>query len=122
MDGTLAQAMELSGALGAGFVDYPSGLLLAATGDMDKADHHVVAAGTTDVVRAVLDEAAFASPRGGGLDDVIVTANGRYHLVRLVDAPAGGQVLLYLWLEGGEGNLAMARRRLRSLARDVVLV
>lgn len=49
------------------------------------------------------------------LDDIMITADRSYHLVRQVPAPAvSGTVLLYLCLDRSTANLAVARRELAA--------
>jgi DNA-binding Lrp family transcriptional regulator len=91
------------------------------------------------------EQSAFAAlgPRGGGHDagegsgeaggdgggtpgeapveDVIVTTRTCYHLLRFVDTAFDSGVFFYLWLDRREGNLALARLRLRDLSQRLAL-
>jgi hypothetical protein len=54
------------------------------------------------------------------LEDLIITTAGAYHLLCPVRTDFDSRLVLYLWLDRVDGNLALARRRLRTLADDLV--
>ncbi|MFE2377645.1 hypothetical protein [Streptomyces sp. NPDC059398] len=61
-------------------------------------------------------------PREGlPVEDVIVTNRTGYHILRFVETTFDSSVFLHLWLDRDEGNLALARLRLRDLAGRLVL-
>lgn len=53
----------------------------------------------------------------GELEDVMITAEGTYHLLRLVRAPSR-TVLVHLSVDRAQGNLALARRALGDVRVD----
>lgn len=53
-------------------------------------------------------------------EDVIVSASDSYHLLHFVRTDIDSSVFLYLWLRRDDGNLALARLRLRDLADRLV--
>jgi hypothetical protein len=113
--------MAIPGALGASLVDYTSGFPVASTGAAPNADHDAAAAGTADVVQAANSRALFVSAVPHDLlEDLIITTAGGYHLLRLVQTDFDSRLVLYLWLDRGLGNLAMARRRMQTLAAELV--
>jgi hypothetical protein len=118
---TLDKILEIPGALGVSLVDYTSGLVIAASG-WSSGDPDVAAAGATDLVRAAMDNVAFAgSEAGDSVEDIVVAAWARYHVLRFVETTFDSRLFLYLWLDRGFANVAIARHRLRALAEDLVL-
>jgi hypothetical protein len=114
--------MAIPGALGASIVDYTTGFPVAATGAAPNDDHEAAAAGTADVVVAANSRALFASAMPHDLlEDLIITTAGGYHLLRLVQTDFDSRLVLYVWLDRANGNLAVARRRMESLANDLVV-
>ncbi|GAA3115264.1 hypothetical protein GCM10020254_72330 [Streptomyces goshikiensis] len=60
-------------------------------------------------------------PAGPPLEDLIVTTRTGYHVLRFVETSFDSSVFLHLWLDRADGNLALARHRLRALAEGLVL-
>ncbi|MEU8569858.1 hypothetical protein AB0C51_16140 [Streptomyces pathocidini] len=124
IDEVLAEAMGIPGVLGASLVDASSGLALGTAGQGPQGDHEAAAADTTEVVLAVTRNHSFtggAAADGSSLEDVIVTVGGGFHLMRMVRTEFDSQVYLYVWLDREQGNLAVARHRLRGLSELLVL-
>ena len=121
IDESLRHAMSIPGVLGAGLVDYASGLAVGSAGDWPCGDEPA-AAGATEVARAALENATFAvSAAGDVLEDIVVASAARYHLLRFLNAKLDNRLFLYLWLDREHANLAIARHRLAGLASDLVL-
>lgn len=130
IDECLLEAMRLPGARGASVVDWTSGLALGTVGDSPNGDHEATAAEAAEVARLTAEHRAFA-PKGGGdwaengaetpVEDVIVTNQDGYHLLRFVRTSFDSSVFLHLWLDRAEGNLALSRMRLADLADRLVL-
>ncbi|WFB10717.1 hypothetical protein LRS74_29535 [Streptomyces sp. LX-29] len=59
--------------------------------------------------------------KGLPVEDIIVTTRDGYHLSCFVQTTFDSSVFLALWLDRAEGNLALARIRLRQLAERLVL-
>ena len=120
---TLKAALEIEGAIAAALVDHESGMSLGAVGggtlDLDL-DLEVAAAGTTDVVRALVRTLARLGVQDAP-EDVLVTLGSQLHLIRLVQSGNGQGLFLYLVLDRGRANLAMARRLLTVLERGIDL-
>ncbi|MFC9974624.1 hypothetical protein ACFVH6_27340 [Spirillospora sp. NPDC127200] len=114
IDGCLMRIMEIPGARSVTLVDGSSGLAVAAAGRQEGVDQHEDAAGTTDVVRAVLACAALGGAGGDDIDEVIVGGARGYHLLALFDAAADGHLFLHLLIDRDKGNLALARIGLRE--------
>ncbi|MFG2295920.1 hypothetical protein [Streptomyces sp. NPDC048603] len=150
IDECLLQAMTLPGARGAALVDWSSGLALGTVGESPVGDHETTAAETAELARAAAEYESFASagvpadeptfmsavrgadggaaaakgaavPDGPPVEDLIVTTRTGYHVLRFVNTSFDSSVFLHLWLDRTEGNLALARLRLRDLAEGLVL-
>ncbi|MER5813422.1 hypothetical protein ABT143_35485 [Streptomyces sp. NPDC002033] len=133
IDECLLEAMALPGARGAALVDWSSGLALGTAGDSPVGDHETTAAETAELARAAAEYESFAPAAGepgssGGppasgppVEDLIVTTRSGYHVLRFVDTSFDSSVFLHLWLDRTDGNLALARHRLRALAEGLVL-
>ncbi|MFB7056641.1 hypothetical protein [Streptomyces vinaceus] len=135
IDECLLEAMALPGARGAALVDWSSGLALGTAGESPVGDHETTAAETAELARAAAEYESFAQPAadsapgpefgqtGPGLpvEDLIVTTRTGYHVLRFVETSFDSSVFLHLWLDRTDGNLALARHRLRILAEGLVL-
>lgn len=108
--------MDIPGARCVTLVDGASGLAIAGAGVHDLVDQHEDAAGTTDVVRAVLACPALASGRDGDdVTEIMVCGTRGYHLLNLVDGDFDGRLFVHVLFDDDIGNLAMARYRLRGI-------
>jgi hypothetical protein len=121
VDHCLLEAMAIPGAVGASIVDYTTGFPIATTGAAPNDDHEAAAAGTADVVQAATSRALFVSAVPHDLlEDLIITTAAGYHLLRVVHTDFDSRLVLYLWLDRVQGNLAVARRRMGQLAGELV--
>lgn len=106
--------MTCDGALCAALVDSSSGMILGQIGS--GVDLEVAAAGNTEVVRAKLK-----TMRSLGLNDVIedilITLGKQYHLLRPLAQKEG--VFIYYVLDKAKSNLALARRKLLEVEKDI---
>ncbi|MFF1476363.1 hypothetical protein ACFVYD_02055 [Streptomyces sp. NPDC058301] len=135
IDECLLETMGLPGVRGAAVVDWTSGLALGTIGDSPCGDHETTAAEAAEFARTAAEHPAFAAaemeavnegveadPAGAlPVEDVLVTSRTGYHLLRFVETTFDSSLFLYLWLDREQGNLAMARLRLRDLAQRLVL-
>lgn len=111
---TIKQGMDelmlIDGALCAALVDASSGMILGQIGS--GVDLEVAAAGNTEVVRAKMK-----TMRALGLNDVIedilITLGKQYHIIRPMAAKPG--LFLYIVLDKGRSNLALARRKVQDI-------
>ncbi|MEV7723211.1 hypothetical protein ACIRP0_28265 [Streptomyces sp. NPDC101733] len=133
IDECLLEAMALPGARGAALVDWSSGLALGTAGESPVGDHETTAAETAELARAAAEYESFApapgevgsadatTADGPPVEDLIVTTRSGYHVLRFVETSFDSSVFLHLWLDRTEGNLALARHKLRALAEGLVL-
>jgi len=111
---SLDELLVLDGALCCAVVDSTSGMMLGAAGT--GVDLEVAAAGNTEVVRAKLK-----TMRSLGLNDVVedilITLGKQYHLIRPMSRKEG--VFIYYVLDKAKANLALARRKLQDIEKDI---
>ncbi|MFF2146492.1 hypothetical protein ACIRYZ_40245 [Kitasatospora sp. NPDC101155] len=117
--GALKQAMTtIEGAIGAALVDYNSGMALATLDGPGGLDLNVAAAGNTDVVRAKMRTMDMLGLQDG-IEDILITLSSQYHLIRPLTGRTGKGLFLYLALDKGRANLAMARHQLTKVEADL---
>ncbi|MGW2324948.1 hypothetical protein ACWC5C_04185 [Streptomyces sp. NPDC001700] len=109
---------SIEGATGAALVDYTSGMALGTLGGSANFDLNVAAAGNTDVVRAKLRTMEHLGIQDE-IEDILITLGTQYHLIRLLKSRGGNGLFLYLVLDSGRANLAMARHQLRKIEADL---
>jgi len=115
----LKEAMSIEGAIGVALVDYTSGLTLGVMGGDVTMDMNVAAAGNTDVIRAKMRTLEMLGLKEG-IEDVLITLDGQYHLIRLLRTRRGTDSLfLYLALSKSRANLGLARHQLRKIESDL---
>ncbi|MEU4218986.1 hypothetical protein [Actinoplanes sp. NPDC026623] len=118
MDVALKDAMQIDGAIGAALVDHSSGMALGTVGGGKDLDLTVAAAGNTDVVRAKLRAMEMLNITEK-LEDILITLDSQYHLIRPLTSRSGKGLFLYLALNRDRANLAMARHRLRVIEQTL---
>jgi hypothetical protein len=110
---SVERALEIDGCLGAALVDYESGLCLGVAGNPGF-DLELAAAGNTEVVRAtklIRDKLGLKDR----IDDILISLTGQYHMIRMV----GSSMFLYIMLDRRRSNLALARKELATIDRDL---
>jgi predicted regulator of Ras-like GTPase activity (Roadblock/LC7/MglB family) len=111
---SLEELLTLDGALCAAIVDSSSGMMLGSAGS--GVDLEVAAAGNTEVMRAKQK-----TMRSLGLNDVIedilITLSKQYHLIRPLSRKEG--VFIYFVLDKAKANLAIARRKMQDVEKEV---
>ncbi|MEU0131371.1 MULTISPECIES: hypothetical protein [unclassified Streptomyces] len=118
-EASLKAAMaSIEGTLGVALVDYTSGMALGTLGGGKEFNLDVAAAGNTDVVRAKLRTMEHLGIKDE-IEDILITLGGQYHLIRLLKTRGGNGLFLYLVLDSGRANLAMARHQLRNIENEL---
>ena len=111
---TLDELMTLDGAMCAAVVDSASGMMLGSAGS--GVDLEVAAAGNTEVIRSKMK-----TMRSLGLNDVIedilITLGKQYHILRPSASKDG--VFVYFVLDKQRANLAMARRKVLDVDKEM---
>ncbi|MFF4490574.1 hypothetical protein ACFY0F_29585 [Streptomyces sp. NPDC001544] len=108
----------VEGALGAAVVDYTSGMALGTLGGDKDLNLTIAAAGNTDVIRAkvrTMEELGLKSR----IEDILITLERQYHLIRLITGRSGNGLFLYLVLDKERSNLAMARHQLKRVEEQL---
>ncbi|WP_063058005.1 hypothetical protein [Nocardia sienata] len=118
MDLALEDMMSIDGALGAAVVDYNSGMALGTLGSSKALDLNVAAAGNTEVVRAKLRTIEQLGLQED-IEDVLISLSSQYHLIRPMTGRKSRGLFLYLALDRGRANLALARHRLRGIEEEL---
>ncbi|RPF38167.1 hypothetical protein [Streptomyces sp. TLI_185] len=108
----------VEGALGAAVVDYTSGMALGTLGGSKDLDLTVAAAGNTDVIRAKVRTMEQLGLKGQ-IEDILITLDRQYHVIRLVTGRKGNGLFLYLVLDKAQSNLAMARHQLKRVEEAI---
>lgn len=115
----LKEAMSIEGALGVALVDWDSGMALGTLGGGKYLDLDLAAAGNTEVIRAKMR--TLESLRlNDSVEDILISLTAQYHLIRLLRKNDGAQNLfLYLVLDRGKANLALARHHLKRIENEL---
>ncbi|MCX2924993.1 MULTISPECIES: hypothetical protein [unclassified Streptomyces] len=109
---------SIDGATAAALVDYTSGMALGTIGGGKDFNLEVAAAGNTDVVRSKLRTMELLGLKEE-IEDILITLDSQYHLIRLIKGRGGNGLFLYLVLDSSRANMAMARHQLRRIENDL---
>ncbi|MFC6087675.1 hypothetical protein Q5530_27275 [Saccharothrix sp. BKS2] len=120
IDEMLREAMSVEGAVGVSLVDYDSGMTLGAQGGNALLDLETAGAGNTEVVRAKLRTIA-ALQLDDTIEDILITLQRQYHIIRPLTETHGSRLFLYLVLDRARANLALARLHLRRIEQALVV-
>ncbi len=115
---TIKQALEelltLDGSMCVAVVDSSSGMMLGSAGS--GVDLEVAAAGNTEVVRAKM-KVMRALGLNDVIEDILITLGKHYHLIRPLSRKDG--VFVYFVLDKQKSNLAIARRKLQDVEKEL---
>ncbi|MDR3080421.1 MAG: hypothetical protein LBV60_05750 [Streptomyces sp.] len=109
---------SIEGALGAALVDYTSGMALGTLGGGKDLDLTVASAGNTDVIRAKTRTMEHLGLKGE-IEDILITLGNQYHIIRPLTGRSGNGLFLYVVLDRGRANLAMARHQLKRIEAEL---
>jgi hypothetical protein len=115
---TLAELADVDGFIAAAIVDSDSGMSLGTIGGNDSFDIDVAAATNTDVVQAKM-RAVRKLELEDAIEDILITLDGQYHLIRPLDERPN--IFFYLALNRDKSNLAMARMSVADADKMVQL-
>jgi hypothetical protein len=113
---TLSPVAQIDGFVLACLIDASTGMILDSLQARDDMPLPVAAAGAADVVN-VLSLMTSQLATDGDVEDVIVTLNSHYHLIRLFRPAPRRRLLLLVTLERSQANLAMAHHEIRDFLR-----
>ena len=111
---SLSQLHAIDGTMVAAIVDSESGMVLGHAGS--GIDIELAAAGNTEVMRAKLKTMQLLN-LGDQIDDMLITLNTQYHILRPVHKREG--LFIYLVLDKAHSNLALARRKSLDLEKEM---
>lgn len=111
---SLDELLTLDGALCCAIVDSSSGMMLGSAGM--GVDLEVAAAGNTEVVRAKL-KVMRALGLNDVIEDILITLGKQYHILRPSARKDG--VFIYFVLDKQRANLAMARRKVLDVDKEM---
>jgi hypothetical protein len=116
----LDMAANIKGAFAVALVDFESGMMLGSRGGSAEFDLDVAAPGNSDVVRTKLEVIQKLGQRET-IEDILITLDTQYHLIRLIRGQTNEKMFFYLVLNRTQANLALARRDLRIIEQDFYL-
>ena len=114
-DNAVSQMLNVDGALAAAVVDFDSGMLLAGGGSA-AIDLEIAAAGNTEVMRAKMKTMKMLGLKDE-IEDILITLGRQYQLLRPLQRHNG--LFLYSVLDKSKSNLALARRSLVDVEREM---
>jgi hypothetical protein len=95
-------------------VDSSSGMMLGNAGS--GMDIEIAAAGNTEVMRAKL-KTMKALGLNDAIEDILITLGHAYHILRPMGKQEG--VFVYAVLDKAKSNLAMARRKIAEVEKEL---
>jgi hypothetical protein len=110
--------MEIDGIIGACIVDSNSGMMLGSAGGGAMLNLELAAAGNTEVVRSkrkTIKSLNLNDP----IEDILITLGRQYHLMRPLTS--NDALFIYVALDRGRANLALARHHLAIAEKDLVV-
>ncbi|GAA1235265.1 hypothetical protein GCM10009665_26760 [Kitasatospora nipponensis] len=107
-------ALLFEGAIGMALVDADNGVTLGALGGSSDFDLTAAATGNAELLRTIKRTAGRLGLTGS-VEDILITLNTQYHLIRPLTSRSNGGLFLYLALDRRSANLAMARHQLVSI-------
>ena len=108
--------MTADGALCAAIVDSNGGMMLGSIGT--GIDLEVAAAGNSEVIRAK-DKVMRQLGLTDVIEDILITLGKQYHLIRPSSRREG--VFIFYVLERAKSNLALARRKVRDVDKEMMV-
>ncbi|MFF7984048.1 hypothetical protein ACFZDK_33875 [Streptomyces sp. NPDC007901] len=111
----MRRAMRLDGALGVAVVDYVSRMTLGTLGEPDGLDLAKAASSGTDVVRAKLSAMDLIGYPPARLEDILITLDTEYHLIRPLTRRTHEGLFLYVVLDRDRTDLPGIRKELRQI-------
>jgi len=111
----LNRAMRLDGALGVAVVDYVSRMALGTASLSKDLDLERAAHGGTDVVRAHLSVLELMGRKPEQLEDILITLDSEYHLIRPLTRRTHEGLFILLVLDRERAEPDTARQELQRI-------
>jgi hypothetical protein len=115
---SLSKLSEIDGFIGTCIVDSNSGMMLGSEGGGSSVNLEVAAAGNTEVVRAKRKTMSSLGLKDS-IEDILISLGKQYHLIRPLSQKEG--LFVYLVLDRGRSNLAMARHTLSDVEKALII-
>lgn len=117
-DTLLVPVARIDGCALACLIDASTGMVVAAMQDKGEINLLAAVGGAADIANVVtLLSGELAT--GDGLENVILTFNRHFHVIRPIRPDMGAQILLLVILDRMRTNLAMARRAIRDFCASL---
>jgi len=113
---SLIGLMDIDGAIGTCIVDYTTGMVLGSDGG--GVDLDLAAAGNSEVVKAKMNTMKSLGIKGE-IEDILITLETQLHIIRPSTENEG--LFIYLVLDKAKANLALARRKVRTIEADLTV-
>ncbi len=113
---SIKSLLSIDGATAAAVVDSRSGMVLGKDGSGVNLD--VAAAGNTEVMRAKQKTMKTLGIKGG-IEDILITLDSQYHVLRPSATNEG--LFVYLVLDKAKANLAMARYKVTEIEQALTI-
>ncbi len=114
IEGALADILTLKGALAASLFDWESGMVLG-TDTNKKFNIELASAGNAEVIKAKMDTMNSLEIEGT-IEDILITLDSQIHVLHVMES--NPELVLYLALDRSQGNLALARNKLKQVAKS----
>lgn len=111
---SLDTLMAIDGAMGCCIVDYESGMVLGQEGG--GVDLDLAAADNSEVVKAKMETMKNLGIKGE-IEDILITLEAHFHIIRPTSNHNG--LFIYLVLDKKKSNLALARRKVLGVEKDL---
>ena len=111
----LTPITTIDGFVAAALVDSDSGLMMAGSSGSN-VNLEVAAAGNSEVIKAKR-RVASALKLNDEIEDILITLGKQYHILRPLER--NPKLFLYVVLDRGRANLAMARHELKSFEQQL---
>ncbi|MDD2703970.1 MAG: hypothetical protein PHU07_01340 [Acidocella sp.] len=116
LETALTDLMSVNGAMAVAVADYTSGMIVGSKGS--GIDMEIAAAGNTDLLRAQLRTMTDLDLTGP-IEDILITLDTQYQIIRPAQNAPG--LFIYFVLDKTRGNLALARRKVQDVDRELVV-
>lgn len=114
----LPSALEIEGAKGVALGDYRSGMTLGSEARNSSINLELAVANNSEVIRAKLNTIKNLGLKDH-IEDILISLQSEYHLIRLLDKNDG--LFVYLVLDRTKSNLALARYKLAEIEKSMVI-
>lgn len=109
---------QIDGFIASAIAHAESGMAMGMNGGGKDFDIEIAVAANSEVIKSKL-KAMKALKIKGGIEDILITLEHHYHLIRPMKSnPA---VFIYLVLDRNNSNLAIARLKLKQIEGDLVI-